>query len=54
MNYNDLLIELINMTPEERKQPVRFAKDSTWAIDTYQNVNYVHKSNYDGIFLIEE
>jgi hypothetical protein len=53
MDYNDLLIEILNMTPEERKQPVRFAEESVWASDTYKNVGSVCK-NYGDLYLIEE
>lgn len=53
MNYNDLLIEILNMTPVERKQHVRFTDRQGWAEDTYKNVERVYK-RYGDLYLVEE
>jgi len=49
--YNDLLIEILNMTPEERKQDVMVTDSATWAPDVAVKVGEVYR-HFDDVYLM--
>jgi hypothetical protein len=52
MTWNDLLIEILNMSKEEREQLVRVADSKMWASDTSSLVEEVYNDPYNDIYLI--
>ena len=50
--YNDLLIEILNMTPDERKEPVMFTDSEVWAPERAQNVGKVYW-HFGSIYLMK-
>lgn len=50
--YNDLLIEILNMTPEERKQDVMVTDSAMWASETAEKVGEVYHG-FSHIYLMK-
>lgn len=53
MTYNDLLIEILNMTPEERKKYVRYTDNVNCPDDSTISIGTVYRF-YGEIYLVEE
>lgn len=51
--YNDLLIEILNMTPDERKLPVMFTDSDVWAPENAQNVGKVIR-RFGDVYLMRD
>ena len=50
--YNDLLIDILNMTPEERKQDVMVTTSATWAPECADKVGEVYR-HFDDVYLLK-
>ena len=46
MNWNDLLIEILNMTKEEREQPIYVSPNKEWADVDCDKVVEVYRPTY--------
>ena len=52
MTWNDLLIEILNMSKEEREQLVRVSDNKMWAVETSSLVEELYNDPYNDIYLI--
>jgi len=53
LTYNDLLIEILNMTPDERKQPVMFTDSIMWLPENAQNVGEIIR-HFGDVYLMRD
>jgi hypothetical protein len=55
MDWNDLLIEILNMTPEQRKKPVRYSSLSGWcASDVGVTCERLYTDQDGDIYLVQD
>lgn len=53
MTYNDLLIEILNLTPEQRKQQVLFTDNRTFPAEVSRSVTQLY-FNFDEVYLLDD
>lgn len=52
LTWNDLLIQILNMSKEEREQLVRVTDSKMWGLDNSSLVEELYSDPHNGNFLI--